>query len=113
MSKAALTQVAQMPDGRRFLWIARTVSRGRGEFGAPRKTFAVALGCDLQHADRLVYSQGLDLTNPAAATPMGAGCKLCERKACLQRAFPALSRALETDENTSRFAPYSGTPSEE
>ncbi len=108
-----LTQVAQMPDGRRFLWIARTVSRGRGGFGAPQKTFAVALGCDLQHADRLVYSQGLDLTNPAAATPIGAGCKLCERKACLQRAFPALSRALETDENTSRFAPYSGTSSEE
>ncbi|WP_407059952.1 short-chain fatty acyl-CoA regulator family protein [Bradyrhizobium liaoningense] len=48
----------------------------------PRKTFAIALGCDLQHAGRLVYSDGLDLSNPAAVTPIGRGCRICERPAC-------------------------------
>lgn len=102
-----LTQIAQMPDGRSHLWIARTVSRSQGGFGAAAKTFAIAMGCDLAHADRLVYSRGLDLRNPAAATPIGAGCKICERPACPQRAFPPVGRALAVDDEVSRFAPYS------
>jgi predicted transcriptional regulator/DNA-binding XRE family transcriptional regulator len=101
-----LTQLARMPDERTYLWIARAVSQGQGGYHAPRKTFAIALGCDLQHAGRLVYSDGLDLKNPAAATPIGAGCRICERPACPQRAFPPAGRALQVDENRSAFAPY-------
>ncbi|MFT3964532.1 MAG: short-chain fatty acyl-CoA regulator family protein, partial [Sphingobium sp.] len=85
-----LTQIAQMPDGRTYLWIARTVGRGSTGYGEPGKTFAVGLGCDIRHAGRLVYSRGLDLNDPAAATPIGAGCKVCERPACPQRAFPMI-----------------------
>lgn len=104
-----LTQVAQMPDGRSYLWVARTVSHGAGGYGAPVKRFAVALGCDLAHAERLVYAHGLDLKNPDLATPIGAGCKICDRPACPQRAFPMTGRHLHPDPNRSRFAPYSGT----
>ncbi|MFB2532054.1 short-chain fatty acyl-CoA regulator family protein [Paracoccus sp. p3-h83] len=102
-----LTQVAQMPDGRSYLWVARTVSHGAGGYGAPVKRFAVALGCDLAHADRLVYARGIDLRNPSRATPIGAGCKICDRPACPQRAFPMAGRALRPDPNRSRFTPYS------
>ncbi|MGV6873365.1 short-chain fatty acyl-CoA regulator family protein [Pseudochelatococcus sp. B33] len=101
-----LTQIAQMPDGRAYLWVARTVSRDHGGYRAPSKTFAVALGCDLRHAGRLVYSDGLDLRNPAAATPIGVGCKVCERPACPQRAFPPIGRALKVDETRRHFSPY-------
>lgn len=101
-----LTQLAQMPDGRTYLWIARTVHRGHGEYGAPDKTFSIGLGCDLRHASRLIYSKGLDLTNATSAIPIGAGCKVCERPACPQRAFPPIGRTLAIDENRSRFAPY-------
>jgi XRE family transcriptional regulator, fatty acid utilization regulator len=101
-----LTQLARMPDERTYLWIARAVSHGHGGYHAPRKTFAIALGCDLQHAGRLVYSDGLDLANPGAVTPIGAGCRICERPACPQRAFPPVGRALHVDENRSAFAPY-------
>jgi len=103
-----LTQVAQMPDGRSYLWVARTVEHGAGGYGSPRKRFAVALGCDLAHADRLIYARGLDLRNHDLATPIGAGCKVCERPACPQRAFPMVGRPLATDPAQSRFAPYSG-----
>ena len=34
------------------------------------------------------------------------GCKVCERTDCPQRAFPFIGRALEVDENQSRFVPY-------
>ncbi|CDG81046.1 short-chain fatty acyl-CoA regulator family protein [Janthinobacterium agaricidamnosum] len=85
-----LTQVARMPDGCTYLWVARQVSTAPAGFRAPGKTFAVALGCDISQAHRLVYSKGLDLQDPSAATPIGTGCKVCERPACPQRAFPSL-----------------------
>ncbi|WP_104492649.1 short-chain fatty acyl-CoA regulator family protein [Paracoccus denitrificans] len=103
-------QIAQMPDGRSYLWIARVVSHGRGGFGALVKTFAVALGCDLAHADRLVYARGLDLKNPELATRIGPGCKVCERPACPQRAFPMVGRPLAVSIAEARFAPYSAAP---
>jgi hypothetical protein len=101
-----LTQVARMPDGRTYLWIARCISRRRGGYGAPARTFAVALGCDLQYAHSLVYATGLDLNDPAAATPIGAGCKVCDRDNCTQRAFPAVGRELQVDEHIRHVAPY-------
>ncbi|MFT3778416.1 MAG: short-chain fatty acyl-CoA regulator family protein [Ottowia sp.] len=104
-----LPQLARMPDGRAYLWIARTVHGRGGGWGAPRRVFSIGLGCDVRHAPRLVYSKGLDLRDPEAATPIGMGCKVCERADCPQRAFPFIGRALEVDENQSRFAPY-GAP---
>jgi hypothetical protein len=104
-----LTQLARMPDERTYLWIARTVSHGQGGYGAPAKTFAVALGCDVRHAERIVYAQGLN-TDPAVATPIGMGCKVCERPHCPQRAFPPIGRALNIDESRSHFAPYATSP---
>lgn len=101
-----LRQLAQMPDGRTYLWVARSVTQRRGGYHALDKTFSVALGCDVRHAGRLVYSDGLDLASPAAATPIGAGCKICERPDCPQRAFPPVGRDLRVDENRSAFAPY-------
>jgi predicted transcriptional regulator/transcriptional regulator with XRE-family HTH domain len=101
-----LTQLASMPDGRHYLWVARTVTRSSGRYGAPSKTFAVGLGCETRHAGRLVYSAGLDLGDRESATPIGMGCKMCERPACAQRAFPPLGRALAVDQNRTTFVPY-------
>ncbi|MEU5153795.1 short-chain fatty acyl-CoA regulator family protein [Glycomyces sp. NPDC021274] len=100
------TQLAQMPDGRSYLWVARTVTRRYGGFGTPAKTFAIGLGCDLHHAHRLVYADGLDLASPAALTPIGPGCKVCDRSGCPQRAFPAIGRPLDVTDHRSGFTPY-------
>jgi XRE family transcriptional regulator, fatty acid utilization regulator len=101
-----LRQLAQMPDGRTYLWIARAVTRPSGGFGTPDTSHSIGLGCDLRHASRLVYAQGLDLGNPAAATPIGMGCKVCERRDCLQRAFPPVGHALVISEHESAVEPY-------
>lgn len=100
-----LVQIAQMPDGRNYMWVARTVERRAARYGQPGKTFAIGLGCELRHANRLVYSEGLDLSG-GAATPIGSGCRVCERDNCPQRAFPALGRALDLDEHRSTVTPY-------
>ncbi|MEJ8636634.1 short-chain fatty acyl-CoA regulator family protein [Streptomyces sp. MS2.AVA.5] len=99
-------QVAAMPDGQRHLWTARAITRHRGGWGEPGKTFAIGLGCEVRHASRLVYSDGLDLDNVSAATPIGMGCRICERLDCPQRAVPPLGRPLAIDENSSSFVPY-------
>ncbi|WP_156687712.1 acetate metabolism transcriptional regulator RamB [Mycobacterium sp. Marseille-P9652] len=103
-----LVQIAQMPDGRNYMWVARTVERRAARYGQPGKTFAIGLGCELRHAHRLVYSEGLDLSGDPnmAVTPIGAGCRVCERDNCPQRAFPALGRALDLDEHRSTVSPY-------
>jgi XRE family transcriptional regulator, fatty acid utilization regulator len=101
-----MTQVAVMPDGKRYLWIARTVVRHHGGFGQPGKVFAIGLGCEIRHAGRLVYSAGMDLRAPGAATPIGPGCKTCDRLTCPQRAAAPIGRSLDLDENRSTFIPY-------
>lgn len=101
-----LRQLARMPDGRVYLWIARTVFREGAGFGHPGKDFAVALGCDVGHAHRLVYAKGLDLSDPDSATSIGMGCRVCERARCSQRAFPYIGRELDINENESGLFPY-------
>ena len=101
-----IQQLARMPDGRVYLWVARTVFRQAGGFGRPGKDFAVALGCDVEHAHRLVYAKGLDLYDPDVPTPIGMGCRVCERPQCPQRAFPYIGRELDINEGTSGFVPY-------
>ncbi|MFC6013580.1 acetate metabolism transcriptional regulator RamB [Nocardia lasii] len=100
-----MTQIAQMPDGRKYLWIARTVERRATRYGQPGKTFAIGLGCELRHAGRVVYADGIDL-GEAAATPIGAGCRVCVRANCPQRAFPPLGKALDISEHRSSVSPY-------
>jgi predicted transcriptional regulator/transcriptional regulator with XRE-family HTH domain len=101
-----MTQIAQMPDGRRYLWVARTVERRAARYGQPSKTFAIGLGCELRHAHRLVYADGLDLDDSNPGTPIGAGCRICERVNCPQRAFPPLGKELDINEHRSSVSPY-------
>ncbi|WP_235840542.1 helix-turn-helix domain-containing protein [Corynebacterium liangguodongii] len=85
-------QVSVMPDGGLYLWVARMVQGPTSGFGVPRQENAVALGCDIEHAESLVYADGLDL-RPGSATPIGPGCETCPRTTCPQRAFPLLHPA--------------------
>lgn len=101
-----MRQLAQMPDGRNYLWISRTVHHHRGRYGEPGKLFAIGLGCEARHADRTVYAEGLDLEDMSAATPIGAGCRVCTRDNCAQRAFPPVHRGISIDAHESTIAPY-------
>ncbi|GAA1474470.1 acetate metabolism transcriptional regulator RamB [Corynebacterium felinum] len=101
-----MRQLAQMPDGRNYLWIARTVKHHQGRFGETGKLFAIGLGCDARHADRTVYATGFDLRDFSSAVPIGAGCRVCTRENCAQRAFPAINRTITVDPHSSNVAPY-------
>jgi XRE family transcriptional regulator, fatty acid utilization regulator len=101
-----LTQVAEMPDGQRSLWIARMVRHSGGGYNRPGKEFAIGLGCEIRHAHRLVYARGLDLDDDSNNAPVGPGCRVCDRMHCTQRAYPRIGRPLTVDPNASAVAPY-------
>lgn len=52
-----------------------------------------------------MYSRGLDLTNPEV-TPIGPGCRTCDRLRCPQRSSPRVGRPLLVDASRGRFVPY-------
>lgn len=99
-------QHAQMPDGRTYLWIARTVHHHRRKYQDTDKLFAIGLGCETRHADRTVYAHGLPLDDVDQAEPIGAGCRVCPRQNCAQRAFPAVHMPLTINPHTTSIAPY-------
>ena len=98
-----------MPDGRSYFWVAKTITPERRGYLGQHKSFAIGLGCDLAHADKLVYSTGVVLDDPTNAIPIGAGCKICNRTSCAQRAFPYLGGRVVVNENTGSSLPYSST----
>jgi predicted transcriptional regulator len=60
---------------------------------------AIGLGCRVELAKELVYSDGVELSNPNSVVPVGVTCRLCERMDCEQRVFPPLAHPLKVDEN--------------
>lgn len=101
-----MTQIIQMPDGDAYFSVARTVHGGEGGFTAPQAERAVALGCELKHADKLIYARGLNLADQTP-TPVGVTCRLCLRQNCAARAHPPLERRLIIDEHRRMATPFS------
>jgi predicted transcriptional regulator len=60
-----LRQLAETPDGARYVILARDVSKSGGAWGTPTRRYAISLGCEVRHARQLVYADGLDLDRDA------------------------------------------------
>ena len=101
-----LRQLAETPDGVRYFSLARDVSKSGGHYGAPVRRYAIALGCEIKHADRMVYADNMDISNAAAFQPIGISCRICERPDCHQRSVPPLERKLMIKENERGVLPY-------
>ncbi|WP_424969472.1 helix-turn-helix domain-containing protein [Dinoroseobacter sp. S76] len=99
-----LRQLAETPDGVRYLCLARDVSKTGGSWGAPTRRYAIGLGCELRHAPALVYADGLDLGQDFE--PIGISCRICERRQCHQRSVPPLERKISVDPSLRGTLPY-------
>ncbi|TWG89939.1 hypothetical protein L598_007500000050 [Mesorhizobium sp. J18] len=101
-----IRQLAETPDGVRYLSIATEVSKTGGGYRAPRRRYAIALGCEISYAKDFVYADGLDLTSRIAFEPIGISCRICERTTCPQRAVPPLKTRLKVDHYSRSILPY-------
>jgi XRE family transcriptional regulator, fatty acid utilization regulator len=80
-------QVAQLPDGETFFFVARAETPGDHVAGL----HAVMIGAPIAHAGRFVYADGLDLAAPSTAAPVGITCRQCPRADCADRAFERIA----------------------
>jgi len=82
---AVVRHVAETPSGDRFLFIAQAVNKGLEGFGTLPRQLSIMLACDLRVSDRVVYSDGLDLSPSARPDPVGISCRVCPREDCAHR----------------------------
>jgi predicted transcriptional regulator len=99
-----LVQLAETPDGVRYLCVATSIIKRSGAFNQPARKYALALGCEVEHAAQVVYADGVDLAGPA--DPVGISCRICERTDCRQRAFPPLDRSIQVPADVREIVPY-------
>ncbi len=102
--RRVVTQWLELPDGQRFFSIARTVHAGGGGYGFPSVERAIAIVCEAQYADRLVYSRNHPQAD--APTPIGIACQLCQRTGCTSRSEPPIGRQLLPDNYRRTEAPF-------
>ncbi|GAA3060864.1 XRE family transcriptional regulator [Rhizobium viscosum] len=96
-----LVETVAMPDGSAFLTIARTLEGPVVAFGERARRRALLIGCDAALRDSLVYG-GSD----ALPVAVGPACRLCERRGCLSRAEPPLTRPLALDETSAGLGSF-------
>ncbi|WP_425040846.1 helix-turn-helix domain-containing protein [Primorskyibacter sp. S187A] len=101
-----LRQLAETPDGVRYISIARDISKSGGSYGAPVRRYAMALGCEITHAQALCYADDLDLGAEATFEPIGISCRICERVGCHQRAIPPLEQQVHINPDQRDILPY-------
>ena len=89
-----IVEPVEMPGGAGFLTISRTLDGAQGGYGERVRRTALLIGCDLDRAGETAYAAR------AAVAPVavGAACRLCERRGCLARAEPPVTRPLGLDE---------------
>jgi predicted transcriptional regulator/DNA-binding XRE family transcriptional regulator len=92
-----LVDAVEMPDKTAFMTISRTIEGPQVGFGERVRRTALLIGCDLSQREDIVYGQAL----APAGQPLiaiGAACRLCERRGCLSRAEPPVTKPLGLDE---------------
>ena len=100
-----VTQIVETPDGQRFFTIGRTVERPVRLDPREDSQLAIGLGCDVRHASRIAYADGLALADPYV-TAIGPACPICPQIRCPQRAAPPAGRTLTVNETRKTISPF-------
>jgi XRE family transcriptional regulator, fatty acid utilization regulator len=100
-----VTQIVETPDGQRFFTIGRTVPRSVRLDPREDSQLAIGLGCDVAHAPRIGYADGLDFSLPQI-TPIGPACAICPRVRCPQRAAAPAGMTLTVSETRKTISPF-------
>ncbi|MHA6722753.1 helix-turn-helix domain-containing protein [Sphingomonas sp. RS2018] len=98
-----LVQRAEMPDGTRYVSMAKGLVKPSGSFARSPRRYAVALGCEEGDAADFIYADAIAGQPP---TPIGISCRICPRPDCDQRAFPPAGTELSIDPDSRAVVPY-------
>ena len=98
-----LAQRVAMPDGTRYISMAKGLVKPSSSYARLPRRYAVALGCEEEHFADFIYA---DAVGGLEATPIGVSCRICPRTDCDQRAFPPANATLDIDPNEREIVPY-------
>lgn len=101
-----LRQMAETPDGGKYLSLALQVTKRSGGFRGQNITYALAFGCDMSNAEAFVYADDLLETAKPAFEPIGISCRICERARCPSRAWPPMKGRIGIDHHQRMTVPY-------
>ena len=101
-----IRQLAETPDGAKYLSIAVQVTKGTGGFRRDPTAYVLGLGCEISYANAFVYADDLGLGDRARFDPIGVSCRICERQNCSSRAMPPLKRKLHVEHTRRTQLPY-------
>jgi predicted transcriptional regulator/transcriptional regulator with XRE-family HTH domain len=101
-----IRQLAETPDGIRYLSLALQISKSSGGFRSEQTNYVLALGCEVSYADSFVYADGLTLNDRHSFEPIGISCRICERIKCSSRAMPPLKGKITVDHHERISLPY-------
>ncbi len=100
-------QIGEMPDGVRYLCLARSETKPSMHHRLRERRYAFGLGCELAYASDVVYADGLALGEKSEVTKIGINCRICPRDDCLERAFPAVDKKIALDPDSRGVVPFS------
>lgn len=101
-----IRQLAETPDGARYLCMATQTFKGTGGFTATRTGYVLAFGCEVSYADQFVYADDLTIGERSQFDPIGISCRLCERMNCTSRAIPPIRGRLQVNHDVREAIPY-------
>src|SRR3546814_12325342 len=83
-----LFQLAETPDGLRYVSMAKGLVKPSGSYARSPRRYAVAPGCEAQYAGDFVYADGVAVAAPQAATRIGLSCRTFPPADCPHPDFP-------------------------
>ena len=91
-----LVQLAELPEGTRFVSMAKGLVKSTGSYLRPARRYAVALGCEITHAADFIYADRPDrhLLPHLSARSLRTACLSSSRKGDRSRPRPPPDRAV-------------------
>lgn len=101
-----MPQYIAFADGAQYFTLSCAVRAPNAEDSKNRAQRILMLACPAEEAEQLIYAAKAG-ADSIEAVPVGLNCRLCERQACAQRAFPPLQKRLHADETKHAAVPFS------
>lgn len=101
-----IKQLAETPDGERYVCIATTKSKRIGGYKSPVTRYALALGCEIKYANQITYCDNINFDEESGFEKIGVSCRICTRQNCLQRSLPPINTELSIDHNKRNVVPF-------
>ncbi len=94
---AIVPQFVELPEGGRFFTLSRTADRPVLSRSGQDRRLVVAIGCAVEHADKIGYARAFNMSDPVLFSPIGINCHVCPRHSCSERAHQPVHMSLPID----------------